>query len=333
MAEQWITERMIIVGTAFFLDLLLGDPHLLWHPVRGIGSIISGTQKALSRIFKLGKEREEDKEKKLAAGVLLVVVTLFLSVGIPMLLLYGAERLHPYLRLGLESIMCYQLLAVRSLKKESMKVYTALREGNVQKAREAVSMIVGRDTEQLKEEGIIKAAVETVAENTSDGVIAPLFYMVLFGAVGGFFYKAVNTMDSMVGYKNDTYYYLGRPAARLDDICSFLPARIAAVFMIAVSFLLGMNYKNAAAVFKRDRYCHGSPNSAQTEAVCAGALSVQLGGDAWYFGELYHKPVIGNDIRKVEIEDIRRANRLLYGTSFFMLFACICLLAALRGLI
>lgn len=332
MAAKVITERIIILCAAFLLDLLLGDPHFLWHPVRGIGKVISGTEKLLQKGLKLSSGREADRKKKLAAGGILVLITLLFSTGIPAALLYGAQVIHPGLRFLLECIMCYQLLAMKSLKVESMKVYHGFRKEGLEGARKAVSMIVGRDTERLDEEGVIKAAVETVAENTSDGVIAPLFFMLVFGTLGGFFYKAVNTMDSMVGYKNDRYLYLGRAAAKLDDVMNFLPARIAAVNMILAAFLLGFNGKNAVSIYKRDRHCHKSPNSAQTESVCAGALGVKLAGDAWYFGTLYQKPFIGDELRKVEWEDIKRANRLLYGTSFLTLFLGILALYLIRVL-
>lgn len=312
-------ERIIVIGVGFILDLLLGDPHFLWHPVRGIGKLIEWTEKLLRRSLRIREAREADKGKKRLAGVLLVGIVLFLSTGIPVLLLWGAWRIHPWLKTALECMMCYQLLAMKSLRVESMKVYDALKTGDLEQARRAVSMIVGRDTDRLDEEGVTRAAIETVAENTSDGVIAPLVYLLAFGAAGGFFYKAVNTMDSMVGYKNDKYCYLGTAAARLDDVLNFLPARLAAVMMIPAAGLLGLDAKKAAAVFVRDRYRHASPNSAQTEAVCAGALHIQLAGDAWYFGKQYHKPTIGDNDRPVEPEDIRRANRLLYVTSFLVL--------------
>lgn len=276
-------ERMIIIGTGFLLDLLFGDPYWLYHPVRGIGQVITWTEKILRKLLNYRSEREADRGKKRAAGVILVLVVLVLSVGIPAVLLVVAGRIHPCLKTGLSCFWCYQLLAMKSLKTESMKVFLALKSGDIEQARTAVSMIVGRDTKNLDEQGITKAAVETVAENTSDGVIAPLCYMLLFGVLGGFFYKAVNTMDSMVGYKNDKYRYFGTAAAKLDDICNFIPARLAAVCMIAAAFLLGYNGRNAARIYRRDRYQHASPNSAQTEAVCAGALSVQLAGDAYYF--------------------------------------------------
>lgn len=330
--DRLILERIFVVVIGFVLDLIFGDPQGLWHPVMGIGSIISKTEKRLWKIGKLGEEREADKGKKLAAGGVLAVVTVVLSVGIPAVLLGAAERFsHPF-RLFLEAFMCYRLLAVKSLRTESKKVYDALKEGDVEKARKAVSMIVGRDTDRLDEEGITKAAIETVAENTSDGSIAPLLFMFLFGGLGGFLYKAVNTMDSMVGYKNDRYLYFGRAAARMDDVLNFLPARISAWAMIGAAFFLGMDWKNAVFIYKRDRFCHTSPNSAQTEAACAGALGVQLAGDAWYFGKLHRKPTIGDKKRTVEAEDIMRANRLLYGTSIIVLFGGILVLSGLGGL-
>lgn len=326
-------ERMIIIGAGFYLDLLFGDPHWLWHPVRGIGKIIAWSEKALRRTFKLRPGRDADQGKKRFAGVLLVLIVLFVSTGIPAALLYAAKQIHPWLETGLGCIMCYQLLAMKSLKTESMKVYEALKHRDIKQARTAVSMIVGRDTVSLKEEGITKAAIETVAENTSDGVIAPLLFILLFGVLGGFFYKAVNTMDSMVGYKNDTYCYFGTAAAKLDDALNFIPARISAAAMIAAAFFLGYDAKNAAGIYRRDRYQHASPNSAQTEAVCAGALQIQLAGDAFYFGKLCKKPTIGDAILSVEPEDIRRANRLLYGTSVITLLAGMGILGAVSMLI
>ncbi len=311
----------MILCAAFVLDLLLGDPMWLWHPVRGIGQLITGLEKGLWKGFRISSKPEAHKMRKRAAGALLAVLTVSISTGIPALFLLGADRIHHGIRILLEIWMCYQMLALKSLRVESKKVYDALLTGDLCKARKAVSMIVGRDTGRLDEAGVTKAAVETVAENTSDGVIAPLIYLFLFGALGGFFYKAVNTMDSMIGYQNDRYRYFGTAAARLDDVLNFIPARISAIAMIAAAFFLRMDYRNAACIFRRDRYRHKSPNSAQTEAVCAGALGVQLAGDAWYFGKLHHKPVIGEAKRPIEPEDIRRAGKLLYGTSFLVFAA------------
>lgn len=244
---------------------------------------------------------------------MLVVVTV--STGVPAVILSVAYKYFWQLGLVLESFWCYQILATKSLKVESDRVYIALKDKGLEAGRKAVSMIVGRDTQNLTEEGVTKAAVETVAENTSDGVIAPLFYMLIGGAVLGFAYKAINTMDSMVGYKNDRYQWFGTAAAKLDDVVNFIPARVSAVLMIAASYLTGMDGKNAARIFRRDRFNHKSPNSAQTEAVMAGALDVQLAGDAWYFGKLHKKPTIGDPVREMELLDIRRSHKLLYGTA------------------
>ena len=234
----------------------------------------------------------------------------------------AAEKIHPAVSFLLECFWCYQILAARSLSVESKKVYHALKTQDVEGARKAVSMIVGRDTKSLTEEGIAKAAVETVAENTSDGVTAPLMFLMLGGAPLGFLYKAVNTMDSMLGYKNEKNLYFGRVAAKMDDVFNYLPSRVSAVLMIAAAFLTGMDAKKAAQIYKRDRRKHASPNSAQTESVCAGALQVQLAGDAWYFGVLHKKETIGDPIRPVEAEDIKRAGRLMYVTAVLtLLFA------------
>ena len=203
-----------------------------------------------------------------------------------------------------------------------MKVCRALKAGEVEAARRAVSMIVGRDTANLTAEGITKAAVETVAENASDGVIAPLCWMFVLGPVGGVFYKAVNTMDSMVGYRNEKYLYFGRAAARLDDLVNWIPARLTALFFVLAAYILpGLDGAGAWRIWRRDRRCHKSPNSAQGESACAGALGVQLAGDAWYFGVLHRKPTIGDDTRPVEPEDIVRVNRMMYAAFLLALAA------------
>lgn len=295
------------------MDLCFGDPHWMPHPVRGMGWLIGKLENGLRRICPKNQPGER------LAGIVLTVCVLLVTGSLAYGSLWLAGRIHPLIGLGLESIMCYQMLALKSLKDESMKVYRGLNRGDVEEARYAVSMIVGRDTKPLSEEGIIKAAVETVAENTSDGVIAPLFYMAFGGGAWGAIYKAVNTMDSMIGYKNERYLHLGRTAARLDDLLNFIPARLSALLMIVASRLLGMDSNNATKIYRRDRYNHKSPNSAQTEAVCAGALDIQLAGNAYYFGTLHEKPTIGDDLRPIEAEDIKRANRLLYMTAVLAL--------------
>jgi adenosylcobinamide-phosphate synthase len=302
-----------IIG--FILDMIFGDPHWLYHPIRLIGKLISVTEKMVRGIFPKTKSGER------IGGIVLAIIVMAISTGIPLLILCICYKIHIYLGVTIESIFCYQLLATKSLKVESMKVYKALRDGEVEKARYAVSMIVGRDTKSLDAVGITKAAVETVAENTSDGSIAPLIAIIIGGAPLGFLYKSINTMDSMIGYKNDKYINLGRFAAKLDDVVNYIPARFSAYMMILSAYILGMDGKNAYRIYKRDRYKHASPNSAHTESVCAGALGVRLAGDAYYFGKLYKKEYIGEPLREVEAEDIVRANRLLYMCAILSLIS------------
>lgn len=305
--------HMLAFFLGFLLDLLLGDPYCLPHPIRLIGKLISKTEQHL---LAKGKGRNEVRELKAGKRMVFIVLCCtFLAASAILFLAYG---LHVCLGMAVEAVMTYYILAAKCLKVESMKVYRCLKEQGLEKARAAVSMIVGRDTACLDEEGVAKAAVETVAENTSDGVIAPMLYAAVGGPILGFLYKAVNTMDSMIGYKNDKYMYFGRAAAKLDDLVNFLPARISACLMIAASYLGGKDFsgKEAKRIYKRDRRNHASPNSAQTESVCAGALGIRLAGDASYFGRIVKKPTIGDALRKVEYEDIKRANRLMYLTAW-----------------
>lgn len=305
---------ILAVVLGFVLDLLIGDPHWLYHPIRLVGALISALEKLLRGVF------PKNKNGELTAGVFLLALTAGITTGCAWGLLYLAGRIHPWVRFALETVMCYQLLATKALKDETMKVYTALSQGDLKQARYAVSMVVGRDTEVLDETGVTKAAVETVAENASDGVIAPLLFLAIGGAPLGFFYKAVNTMDSMVGYKNDKYLYFGRAAARFDDVLNYIPARLSGALMSAAASFCGLDAGNAWKIFLRDRRNHSSPNSAHTEAAAAGALHIQLAGNAYYFGKLYEKPTIGDPDRPVEYEDIRRVNRLLYATAVLTLF-------------
>lgn len=316
-----------IVG--FTLDMLFGDPYWLPHPIRAIGNLISWLEGRL-----LGKETEEiaedrrDTEKELKNGKWLVMLVLLITVIVTALILACAYGIHVYAGVVVEAVMTYQILAAKCLKAESMKVYDCLKKQDLEASRKAVSMIVGRDTSVLDETGVAKATIETVAENTSDGVIAPMLYTALGGPVLGFFYKAVNTMDSMVGYKNQRYLHFGRVAAKLDDVMNYIPARISAYLMIGVSFVMGKEFsgKQAYRIYKRDNRKHASPNSAQTESVCAGALGIQLAGNASYFGKIVEKPYIGDETRKVVYEDIRRINRLMYATACFCEGVCIFLL-------
>ena len=312
--------HIIAFVAGFILDLILGDPYNWPHPVKFIGKLISFMEKKLYI--------EKVKTKNVVRGLLMVITVLSVTLLVSLSLMVISYHLHPMAGVVAESVMTYTILATKCLKDESMKVYKKLAVNDVEGARYAVSMIVGRDTEVLDDIGIAKAAIETVAENTSDGVIAPMIYTAIGGPVLGLLYKAVNTMDSMVGYKNVRYMYFGRYAAKLDDIVNFIPARISALLMIISCMFLGKDYSghNAFAIFKRDRYKHASPNSAQTESVCAGALGIRLAGPAVYFGKLHKKPFIGDESRKVEYYDIVRANRLMYGTSVICIVLCVSLM-------
>ena len=309
----------MLVG--FVIDIFVGDPYNFPHPIRAIGTLIA-------KLEKFVRERFKNLRK---GGVFLALTVLIASTLVPLAVLFVCYKININLGLAVESVMCWQLVAARCLQKESMKVCRAVEEKDIEKARKAVSMIVGRDTDVLDETGIVKAAVETVAENTSDGVTAPIMYIAFGGAPLGFFYKAANTMESMIGYTNEKYIDIGRFAAKLDDVLNFIPSRLTALVMILSAYLLGADGKNAAKIWKRDRRKHASPNSAQTESVCAGALDIRLAGDAYYFGELHKKEFIGDDIRTPESEDIRRANRLMYCTSVIVLVISAALRAAIFG--
>ena len=412
---QSAQNRIIVLFIAAAVDLIIGDPHGLWHPVQGIGSLISVSERSLRSLFAVpprqdGAAGEGVKIRERIAGILMVFLVLLMSTAAGLFLLKVCGRIHLYLRLLAEGILCGRLLALRSLGEAGFSVRDPLLQNDIEGARKAVSMIVGRDTDRLDEEGIARAAVETVAENTSDGVTAPLFYMILFGGIGGIFYKAVNTMDSMTGYKNARYRYFGTAAARLDDVMNFIPARLTALIMILACYLPGKEtacistqdpqkeqnqskepedaetasrktaaediknagtaskktgaegIKNAGTVqkktaaeggslerdsysrrvllpdgaeafriWRRDRLKSPSPNSAQTESVCAGALHLRLLGDTWYFGELHHKQEIGDGGRKTEPADITRTVRLMNRTAFLM-FALGIAVLALAGL-
>lgn len=301
----------IIAG--FILDLIFGDPHWLPHPICLIGNLIGFIERNLR------PRLEPNKGALLLGGALMVIIVLVISFVVPMAILLAAGMVSPWLAFALETLMCYQIFATKCLRDESMKVYTALHNHDLADARVKLSWIVGRDTQNLDEEEITKGAVETVAENTADGIIAPMFYMFLGGVPLAFLYKGINTMDSMVGYKNDKFLYFGRCAAKLDDLANLIPARITGLVMIAAAFLLGLNGPGAWKVFWRDRYNHLSPNSAMTESVTAGALNIQLGGDHFYFGKLVHKDTIGDNIRPVCPEDIKKTNNLLYMTAVLCL--------------
>lgn len=308
---------VIALLLGFGLDLLIGDPHGLIHPVVLIGKLITALERLLRRLFP-----KTPKGERIAGGVLWAAVV-SISAGVAWGLLRLSYGVSPWLGLALQTLMSAQILATKSLKTESMKVYTALKHGTLDCARQAVSMIVGRDVEHLDEAGVARAAVETVAENTSDGILAPLLYLAIGGPVLGFFYKAVNTMDSMLGYVEPPYRDFGYVSAKMDDVFNYLPARLSALVMLAAGALLGMDSKNGWKIFRRDRFNHASPNSAQTESVCAGLLGLRLGGDAWYHGQLHRKQYIGDDLRPVQAEDIPAACRLLYASAALALVLCL----------
>lgn len=297
---------------AYVLDLILGDPHGHLHPVRLIGNLILNIENKL-------RKKCKSQNNELKAGVILWSVVVSISFLIPLIIVLVAKQINLYLGFIIEVILSYYILAAKSLKDESMKVYTALKSKNIMEARKYLSYIVGRDVDKLDEKSIVKAAVETVAENTSDGVIAPMLFIMIGGAPLGYLYKAVNTLDSMVGYKNEKYINLGKFSAKADDVFNYIPARLSAIIMISAAFVLKYDYKNAIKIYKRDRYNHKSPNSAHTESVCAGALRIMLGGSSYYKGILVDKPAIGDELRQAETEDIQRANTLMYATSLLFL--------------
>lgn len=297
----------------FCIDLIVGDPHSIPHPVVLIGKLISMLEKTLRKLFP-----ETVKGENIAGGVLWLLVVA-ISTAVPALILWLGYHITPWLGLALESMMCWQILATKSLKDESMKVHAALETGDIAKSRYAVSMIVGRDTAELDDAAVTRATVETVAENTSDGIVAPLIFLAIGGAPLGFFYKAVNTMDSMLGYVEEPYKNIGLVPAKMDDVMNFVPARLSALIMLVAGWFLKLDVKNGWKIFKRDRFNHASPNSAQTESVCAGLLGLRLAGDAYYHGVLHKKKYIGDALREIEHADIPRSCCLLYVTALLSL--------------
>ena len=311
MRELWI-HHTIALTLSVILDRVVGDPYSLPHPIRWIGSYISFLEK------KLGK-------RTFGTGLFLAITVMLTTVIITAALMVVSYKLHPVIGIIMEMILSCYFLAAKNLFDESMKVYGSLKNYNLVEARKNLSMIVGRDTANLDEEKVAKAAVETVAENTSDGVIAPLLYMIVGGPVLGALYKSINTMDSMLGYHNEKYEYFGKAAARIDDAANFLPSRISALYMIIAAGILQLftkayDAKNAFRIWKRDRLAHKSPNSAQTESVSAGALGLALGGSSTYGGKVVEKPVIGDELKKTDAEDIRKVNRLMFATEDVAVF-------------
>ena len=315
-------ERAIALLAGLVLDALLGDPRWMPHPVVAMGRCITFMEKHLRRL--LPKTPTGEK----AGGAVLAVALPLLCGGLAALALLAAGYIHPLLRIAVESWMCYQILATKCLAQAGAAVFAALAAGDINAARKAVGMVVGRDPSTLNESAIIRATVETIAENTSDGVIAPMFCFLLGGAPLAIAYKAVNTMDSLVGYKNEKYLNFGRFPARLDDAANWLPARLTGLLTVAGA-AFGFDAKNAFAMMRRDARLHLSPNSGFPEAACAGALGIQLGGDSVYFGRTVHKQTLGDARRLPEAADIKRATSLMIWCTFiFAIFAVALLVAA-----
>lgn len=329
-------RRVAVMMAGFALDALLGDPHGWPHPVRLVGRQIAFEERLVrTHLLPAAQEAGETwpfnrTQTERLAGAAIVADVVGVATAASWAAIALADRIHPACGFAVEAFLCYQLLAARSLRDESMAVHARLAQGDIPGARRAVSMIVGRDTDSLEEQGITRAAVETVAENASDGVVAPLLYAGVGGVPAAMCYKAVNTLDSMMGYKDSRYLHLGWAAAKLDDAANFIPARVAGALMCLAAASTGFDARGAWRIFRRDRRNHASPNSAHTEAACAGALGVQLGGPSRYFGQPVEKPTIGDASRPLEPADIPRANRLMRATAMLALGAS-CLLAMLAG--
>ena len=308
---------------AIIMDILIGDPRWIYHPVRIIGVAISLFESLFRRIF------PKNKYGEFIGGLIIAVLIPSLFSGLIFALLYAAYKINFWLMIFLDSFLCYQMLAIKSLKVESDRVKNALIDGDIVGARKWLSYIVGRDTANLNEDEIIKATVETISENTSDGVVSPIFFIGIFGAPLCYFYKSVNTLDSMVGYKNNRYMYFGRASAIFDDILNYIPSRLSGIFIVISSFFCGYNYKNSWKIFLRDRKNHPSPNSAQTESATAGAIGIQLGGGGYYGGVYKEKKTIGDDLEKISASDIDKTQKMMIVAS---LIACI-FVTACRGLV
>lgn len=299
---------MIEIVLGYSLDLLIGDPYWLYHPVRIIGHLIVWLEQRL-----LSLEDSAQKQKK--RGLVLLMTVSSLSFLVPFIVLLGMSQIHIGLGIALEAWMIYQIFATKCLDVETKKVYKALRSGDLNEARKMIGYLVSRDTDVMTDEDIVKAAIETIAENLGDGVIAPMIYVMIGGAPLGWYYKSVNTLDSMVGYKNDKYQHYGYFSAKWDDVLNYIPARLTAFFILIAGFFLRLDVKMGWRMLKRDRKNHASPNSAYPESTAAGLLRIQLGGKASYFGKVSMKPTMGDPLKTIDVDDLKKCSRLLYGTS------------------
>ena len=296
----------IKIWIAYVLDLIFGDPQNVVHPVQVIGKIISAGEKVLLR-----------KKYKFLAGAVLNIFTVSITYTL-MYLISKSVKISVFFMI-IEIYLMYTIFSINSLAREGNRVYRILKEGDIEKARKDLSYLVSRDTEMMDEKMIIRSTMETISENTVDGIVAPMFYMFLGGMPLAMAYKAINTLDSMVGYKNEKYMDFGKFSAKVDDAVNFIPARITGILIVLASMILGYDYKNSLKIFIRDRKNHSSPNSAHSEASVAGALGVQFGGKVSYFGKEINKPTIGDKIKDFELEDIRKNIRIMYVTSFLSL--------------
>ncbi len=309
---------MLAFWIGYLADLIFGDPYWMPHPIRLIGKLIEWTENAVRKIAR------KDTSLKIG-GVVLLLIVVSVSFAVPFVILKIANSVSVYLALAIEAFMVYQILATKCLDVETAKVRKKLEKHDLNGARHAISMLVSRDTEKMEREDIIKAAVETMTENIVDGIISPMFYIAIGGAPLGFAFKAVNTLDSMVGYKNEKYLHLGWASAKFDDLANYVPARITAVLVIIAAFILKLDYKNAIKILVRDKKNHSSPNSPLSEAPAAGALRIELGGKAWYFGEMSLKPTMGDPLETPEVIHIKKSSYLMYMTSFIgILLVTVC---------
>jgi adenosylcobinamide-phosphate synthase len=291
----------------YLLDLIIGDPQNPIHPIRLIGNLC----KKLEKIF-----RETLKDSLKVAGLLTWIFSVVIVYLVSFFIVKISFSINYIVGIVISGIMIYFAISAKALKVEGLKVIKFLLKNDIDGARNQLSYIVGRDTKSLDKEGILRAVVETIAENMSDGVVAPIFYAGLFGAPFAFVYKAVNTMDSMFGYKNDKYKDFGFFPAKLDDVFNYIPARLTGYLIVLAAFILKLDYKNSYKIYRRDRNNHSSPNSAHPEAAVAGALGLKLGGANYYFGKLVEKPTIGDEIKKIDIDDVNKTNNILYLVSF-----------------
>ena len=299
---------------AFLFDCIIGDPNTKWHPVALIGRLISALEHFLYR-------PQDSDARKFASGAILVLLVLLISYEAAAAIVMASYHIpFPWATEVISALLVSFTISPKSLAKAGKAIYARLVLDDLAGARERVGWIVGRETQNLDAGEVTRATIETIAENTNDGIIAPLFFFAIGGAPLAVFYRAANTMDSMIGYKNDQYKYFGTAAARLDDICNFIPARISALFMCIAAMFLGLDWKGAFRIWRRDARKSTSPNSGQTEAAMAGALGVELLGDAYYFGKLVHKPAIGDSKREITPEDIETANRIMYLSVFMIYF-------------